>query len=61
MDYYIEYNVENLYEILLEKTQKLIENKSILKEKIKEEYKKFLERCLNNRKVFKEWFVKNFK
>lgn len=61
MEYYIEHNVKNLYDVLLEKTDTLFKNKNFLKEKIKKEYQKFYQRCLNNRKVFKEWFERTFK
>lgn len=60
MDYYIDHKVQDLYGTLLSKTNMLIENESWFREKISTEYKKFLDRCIMNRKIFKEWFDKTF-
>jgi polysaccharide pyruvyl transferase WcaK-like protein len=60
MDYYIDYLTENIYEVLVEKTEKILQQEKEIKEKIKNEYPKFLERALLNRKIFKEWFLKTY-
>lgn len=61
MDYYIDYLTENIFEILAEKTEKLINEEIEIRNKILKEYPKLLQRCLLNREIFKKWFEKNFK
>lgn len=59
MNFYIDYEDENMYTKLVEKTDELLKNETQIRNKIRDTYPKFLERCLQNRKIFKDWFTKN--
>lgn len=68
MDYYLNYvthpshlpNIENLFDWMIDRTEKLIKNEDELKNKILKSHTVFYERCRRNREIFKEWFEKNF-
>lgn len=67
MDFYIPVETgpppklpENLYDLLVEKTNKLVEREDELRRRILEADKRFVERSLQNKLLLKEWFEKNF-
>jgi polysaccharide pyruvyl transferase WcaK-like protein len=60
MEYYIPHDTNNLYDVLVDKTNLLLKNENKIKDKIKNAYPMFLERCMQNRKILKDWFEKVF-
>jgi polysaccharide pyruvyl transferase WcaK-like protein len=69
MDLYIDYvehpnpfpNVENLYDLLLEKTDKLVKREGDLKKRIIKADKEFVARAKQNREIFEDWLTQTFK
>jgi polysaccharide pyruvyl transferase WcaK-like protein len=66
MDFYIPVTVsppqmpENLYELLVEKMNKLAEREQEIRERIKRMDKVFVERALQNREIFRRWVKETF-
>jgi len=68
MDFYLDYvahpapapQIKELDERLVEKTKLLIEQEDKLRRRISEAHPRFLERCLKNKTLFKEWFDQTF-
>ena len=60
MEFYVDYKTPDLYGALKEKSRLLLGNEGEIKEKIKRAYPEFLDRCLYNRVLFREWVERAF-
>lgn len=56
MDYYVNYETPDLFEVLMGKTKKLLSEEDQMKDRIRDEYQRYLKLCLKNRDIFREWF-----
>ena len=56
----IAHTTPNLFDIMVGKTKELITDESQIKNIISDSFPEFLNRCLYNRVVFKDWFNKTF-
>jgi len=60
MKFYIDYQTPDLLRRMRERTEELLGAEAAVRAKIRGAYPRYLELCLQNRKILKEWFSREF-